>query len=75
MDQQESFLRQQARSRLINNRMKKIRRMAKKDPASADICIEVCIKHWQEGNSAEVALRYMENEAKLYCTKLAETRF
>jgi len=74
MDKQETFLRQQARSRLTSNGMKKIRRMAE-DLDKVNQLIELCVQQWKQGNSAEVALRYMEAEAKTYCTKLAETRF
>jgi len=74
MDKQEKFLRHSARARIINNKVKKIARLVD-NPVAIDALVEVCVKHWSEGNTAEEALRYMEEEAKPWCNKLGETRF
>ena len=74
MDKQESFLRHTARSRLINSKTKKIARLVE-EPDKIDRLFEICVRHWKEGNAAEDALRYMENEAKGMCKKITDNNF
>ena len=69
MDKQETFLRHQARARIINNKTKKITRLVD-EPDKVDRLVEICVTHWKEGNAAEDALRHMESEAKGMCRKL-----